>query len=465
MKDHLFIMDALTDVDEDLIAQAEAICPKRPWKAWIAAAAALAIIVSAAFYLPATSSDPITPNINTYVQTFITRPAHLYEQGYVGNPYNEKTPNGSFQSVLSPYRMALTAKVCEILPDTYQMVGQQQGGFRLVRMSFIRALNTGYEGQYFYCMISDDQAATLNVFSTVVLTRMKQYGHSNHVLYNITQGCLSAIDFPLIGGGDIFAFRYGLLDYSFPGTAEYIEEQNKYFEYRKCHLSNPPTLEGFEMYLCGTSVGEPSEMICDNTKYDNHEIADALDYVRPFENGIFVPLIDPPLWRYRNEDVMYRRYVNGYPTNEAILISPEGVKKYGQTFTDDDLIDLPDLSSALQKVSQDFNAGLITPGHIQNWEDMKFISHSIFGWYDKTNEGVYGVIRVSWCYHDKTNEDRPTRICNDDQYFLIEMGSDTLRPIEHDELLEMGGGAYHFMPGQYGYDEYGRKYPPYFFYY
>lgn len=479
MKDHLFIMDALTDVDEDLIAQAEAICPKRPWKAWIAAAAALAILVSTIFQFP--RKDTIPPS-NLYAQDFITHPASPYEQGYIGNPYNEKAPTNITASVISPFRMALTAKVIEVLPDTYQLVGQQQGDFRLVRMRFIRALNTDCEGQYFYCMITEDQATSLNVFSTVVLNRMKQYGHSNHILYNATQDCLTALDFPLIGGGNIFAFQYGLLDYSFPGTAEYIEEQNKYFKSRRRHLSYPPTLEEFEIYLCGKHVGGVSETIYETPKVVNQKIADALEYVRPFENGIFIPSIDAPAWSYRNDEILYRRYVNGYPTNEAILITPsdmyiqeatpngeelidlEHVVTYGSRFSDEDLKELPDLTKALEKVTQDFDAGLITPGHIENWEDMEFISHSIFGWYDKTDEGVYGVIRVSWCYHGYRENNR-SDVFRDDQYFLVELGSDTLRPIEHDELLEMGGGAYHFMPGQYGYDKYGRKDPPYTNYY
>lgn len=454
MKDRLILLDALTDLDDDLIIQAEKLRPKRPWTAWVAAAAAVAILLSTAFHWFPDGSSPaiLHPDLQ-----FITHPSTSYEHGYVGSPYSEKAPTGMLNQVLSPYRMALTARVAEILPDTYRTVGQQTGEFRLVRMKYVRALNTVYYGRDFYCMVSEDQVAELYIFSTVVLTRMKQYGHSNHVLYNVTQDCLSAIDFPLIGGGSLFVFRHNLLDYSFPGTAEYFVASSN----ARYHFSEPITLQEFERFIGGSSYGRISKQIHDLYQSDNQDILDALDYVRPFENGIFVPLIDPPEWCYRNDEVLYRRYVNGYPTNEAILISPEGVKKYGQPFAGDDLIDLPDLSSALEKVSQDFDAGLITPGHIQGWEEMEFTSHSIFGWYDKTDEGVCGIIRVSWHYLDRTEKNQPTRICYDDQYFLVEQGSDALRPIEHDELLEMGGGAYHFMPGQYGYNEYGRKSPPY----
>ena len=45
MKDHLFIMDAITEVDDDLIAQSDAIRPKRRWPVLVAAAAALAVLI------------------------------------------------------------------------------------------------------------------------------------------------------------------------------------------------------------------------------------------------------------------------------------------------------------------------------------------------------------------------------------------------------------------------------------
>ena len=461
MKDHIILLDALTDVDDDLIAQAETIRPKHTWKAWVAAAAAVAVIIGAAFHLPHQSD---TPSANLCVQNFITLHASPYEQGYVGNPYNEKAPNNSYAMVAGPTEMYLTARVVEVLPDTYRTVRQQSGGFRLIRMKYIHGLNVAYSGRYFYCMVSNEYAATLKVFSTVVLAGMTQYGHSDHILYNITQECLSTIDYPVIGGSKIFAFRDDLLDYSLPGTEEYMEQQSKYAEYGLRHLSKTPTLEEFERYICGRVYGKVRETIYDHAKSDDPEIIDALDYVRPFENGIFIPIIDIPYWQYNNGEVLYRRYVNGYPTNEAIEISSIGVKYYGPKFTEEDLKDLPDLTAALEKVTQDFDAGLITPGHIENWEEMKFISHSIFAWYDKTDDGVYGVIRVSWCYH-RYRENIGLDVFRDDQYFLVELGSDTLRPIEHDELLEMGGGAYHFMPGQYGYDKYGRKDPPYTVFY
>lgn len=470
MNDAHFLMDALTDVDDELIAQAESIRPRRSWKAWVAAAAAVAIVVGSALLLPRSGADgapPLIPSTDTYVNHMITLPAFPYEQGYVGNPYTEKESSNMSANVISEYRLSMTAKAVEILPDTYQMVGQQQGGFRLVRMEFIRGLGTEYSGKYFYYPIPPFDDTDLTKYDAIVIFTHKQYGHSGHVLYNATQECLTAIDLPLVGGflsfdnthlpNDVFAFTDGAFDPSLWNSASTMKYYIETSLPRDQPLSEVPTLSEFEAFVNRHSLD--NEIIYDSITPDSQEIADAQNYVRPFENGIFIPSMMNTPGRYRPEALLYRRYAGGYPTNETVQISPKGVTYSSTRFIEEDLAELPDLASALAKVKQDFDAGLITPGHIRDWEDIKFITHSIFGWYHKTDSGVYGVIRVSWCYHGY-REDNDFDVFHDDQYFLIELGSDTLIPVEREELAALGGVDDLFMVGRYGYDEYGRKYPP-----
>ena len=479
MKDHLFIMDAITEVDDDLIAQADSIRPKRRWPVLVAAAAALAVLISA-FAVP--SDSRTKPYIDTYVNNFITTPASPYEQGYVGNPYLEKMPSNLSLNTLGPNRMKMTVRAVEIMPDTYRMVGAQQGGFHLVRMEMIHQLNTECSERYFYWTMTASEAVDLTKYDALVIEGAFQHGYTGHVLYNVTQECLTAIDLPLIGSGSMFAFTDGEFDPSLWTTAETMQFYSETSHYGKYPICETPTLSEFEEYICYGNVGKITETIYSTIQPTDQKSAAALEYVRPFENGIFIPSVNTDVVYYNPQELLFRRYVNGYPTNEAIRIrqvivpsnpatpttferiTQVNVKEYGQKFTEEDIQNLPDLTAALEKVSQDFDAKLITPGHIIGWEEMKYISHSIFAWYDKTDDGVYGVIRVSWCYHgriyDGSREDGRFVVCRDDQYFLVQPDTNALRPIEHEELTQMGGGAYHFMPGQYGYDEYGRKNPP-----
>lgn len=53
----------------------------------------------------------------------------------------------------------------------------------------------------------------------------------------------------------------------------------------------------------------------------------------------------------------------------------------------------------------------------------------IFGWYAKTENGVIGIIRVSW-YHKSIEYD----LYFGEAYFIVECDSDKCRPIDRDSL-------------------------------
>lgn len=465
MKDHVFLMEALTDLDDDLITQAKSIRPRRSWTAWVAAAAAVAIMVGSSLFLPRISaggSPPLIPSTDTYVNTMINFPALPYEQGYQGKPYNEKDASRITGMIVGPHRMDMTVRAIEILPDTYQTIGHGNPNYRLVRMELIRGLNTQYDGRYFYYATSAADPADLTKYDALVIESVAQSGHTGHVIYNVTQECLTVVDLPVLYGiNPIFAFTDGVFDPSFRNSQESMQKRIEGSQYTHYPLSDTPSLSEYEQYITRGNVGVFTETIYTGIPANNQEIMDALEYVRPFENGIFVPYIDVYASLYYNKSVLYRRYAAGYPTNETVLITPEGATYSSIQFNHENLKELPDLASALEKVNRDFDVGLITPGHIENWQDMKYISHSIFGWYHKTGNGVYGVVRVSWSFHHYP-EGGGLDVCRDDQYYLVKLGSDILTPIERDELAAMGGVDDRFMPGKYGYSKFGRNWPPYF---
>ena len=51
-------------------------------------------------------------------------------------------------------------------------------------------------------------------------------------------------------------------------------------------------------------------------------------------------------------------------------------------------------------MNEAYAAGKITAPHLKGWENMRLVRYVIFGWYAKTDSGIYGIIRVSWCYAD-----------------------------------------------------------------
>jgi hypothetical protein len=145
------------------------------------------------------------------------------------------------------------------------------------------------------------------------------------------------------------------------------------------------------------------------------------------------------------------RYINGFSTNESVDVYQDSHTYSIARFEKKDLQLLPDLSSAIAAVAEAYNNGDIVPPHIQNLDKLKdkHMFYGIFGWYAKTNDGVIGIVRVTWCYQSRNNE-------RDDAYYIVEYGADKCVPIERDDLVKKFGRyetAYIYL-GEY--NEYGK---------
>ena len=58
-------------------------------------------------------------------------------------------------------------------------------------------------------------------------------------------------------------------------------------------------------------------------------------------------------------------------------------------------------------------------------------SFGVFGWYEKSENGVYGVVRVAWKYW---NDDR---YFLDDKYYVITSEMEVCEAIDRDDLLKL----------------------------
>lgn len=102
-------------------------------------------------------------------------------------------------------------------------------------------------------------------------------------------------------------------------------------------------------------------------------------------------------------------------------------------------------------VKTSFENGEITPPHIRDHGELENTVNGIFGWYAKTDRGVIGIVRVTWCYvSDKYD------LHFDDAYYIIEQGSDLCRAVDRDDLLEILGDfeKTYIYTGEY--NEYGK---------
>ena len=452
------LLDSIGNIDDDLIAEAQEIKPHRNWKYRIAAAAAIVILLCSVI-TPLANHTPILPTDTSPTDS----PVHIpgisindFEQGFVGNPSsveNAATINGS----RALGYICVTAKAVETLPDTYHMIGNNQLTFRLVRMEILQTLCGECAVDCFYFILPEPYMTDLTKYDALVLECVMQFGYEQHVLYNDTAKQLQAMDhvilgcFPGMGGSSITAFSDGEFDVSLWTSTDYWTEHT--FQFTTAPYGQ--SLDDYERFVRETYSNPWNGTIQPCIEANSQTVSEALNYVRPFHNGIYIPKLD-----MYDSFTEYRRYVNGYPTSEAIIIGPNYSYCSKYHFSTDDLNALPNLASGLKTVGEAYDAGKIPPPHLKDWENMHLVEYVIFGWYAKTDSGIYGVIRVSWVFDDTTDSLR-IKDYYDDQYFIVEIGSDTCQPIEPDALIRLLGESMDFVLGTNGYSDNGRNPPKY----
>lgn len=450
------LLDAIGSVDDDLIEEAGKVKKYWGWKQWTAVAAALAIIICSTI-IPLTHRSPGIPADTSPTEGLTIIPEISisgYEQGFVGDPSSVESPGNVDMEIRFPL-MAVTAKAIETLPDTYYIIGDRENKFRLVRMETIRTLVGKNMVDSFYYILPEAYMTDLTKYDTLVITQIRQFSHQNSILYNETADELEIIDQVILGfytylsGSVITAFTDGLFDKELWYSTEIWTTEVG----NQCSTPIDPSLEGYEQKVREDYGGGYTDAVYTHIEPENTEVSAALDYVKPFNNGVFIPRVS---WYTNHSSAFYRRYANGYPTNETVYISSDSAGYSEYRFTAEDLTILPDLASGLKTVNEAYDAGGITAPHLKGWENMRLVRYVIFGWYAKTESSIYGIIRVSWCYADDTEESYYDMIHYDDQYYIVETSSDTCQAIDHEELTALLGKNADFVLGVDGYNEEGR---------
>lgn len=161
----------------------------------------------------------------------------------------------------------------------------------------------------------------------------------------------------------------------------------------------------------------------------------AMVYVMPFENGVYVP-------ERISQNYRVRRYINGCPTNEWIFIKydTETVTYSDYRFEDADFENLLDLSSYITSL----DLSQIAPQHTDPSGKI-LIFNSAVGWYEKTETGVYSIVRIAWRYYA---EDDYYMEYYDETFILLDETGDHI--ISREELIELIGDNQNISYEEYG---------------
>ena len=340
---------------------------------------------------------------------------------------------------------SVIAEFVEALPDVYTVYDDwDQDEIMLIRMKTVKLLGGSKEmPEEFYYMVPVAFMTDFSLYDSFIIKRMGQASYEYAVLYNKTKGEPEQIYLAMFAYS---AYRIGMGEkfIAFDENGNFDrglwESNDKWREFTKNDASPGSLDEVAESESSRSNAYRGPNLL----KHLSGEAVEALEYIKSFENGIFVPGISYHL-HSASPEVQFTatRYIDGFASNERLFIIQDtniqgdiGRHEFSKAhFSEEDLKALPDLRAAITTVADVYNKGRIDPPHIKNYNSLSLSSYGIFGWYAKTDDGVIGIVRVSFCYSGK----RGDGLRLDDAYYIIEYGSNTCKPIDRDALLERLG--------------------------
>ena len=167
------------------------------------------------------------------------------------------------------------------------------------------------------------------------------------------------------------------------------------------------------------------------------EVQQLMAYLKPFENGVFVPQ-----YGYGRSHYRVHRYINGCHTNEwyAIDCESEEVTSSEYRFEDGDFENLPNLSGYIESL----DLTKIAPPHMDPSGKELLYNHAA-GWYEKTAEGVYSIVKIAWRYQNQ--KDYFVQYY-DEMFILLDEDGDHL--ISREDLIARIGENGNISSREYG---------------
>lgn len=345
----------------------------------------------------------------------------------------------------------VVAKVVEEL-GIYETINEYGSIFtskyRVFCMEVTNPLQSGMSGTFYY-MLPADLSGDLTQHDELLIS-MIQYP-KNFVLHN--GGKVTAFDY-LFGDpqdspelGNMIAFTDGVFDASLWKTW-WQDRRDYHYGYQlleKQLNENASRLIASEGTTLEEALQRRQQQIdrfddwakprqVEHYNFQTKEAQQTMAWIKPFENGIFVPEQILP-------DYHIRRYINGCPTNEWYSIDYEGEKVTSSAyrFEDVDFEKLPDISAYIANL----DLAQIAPKHTDTAGKVLGYNTAV-GWYEKTANGVYSIVRIAWNYWDQDGYVK----YYDETFILLDETGDHI--VSREKLIELIGDNPNISDEEYG---------------
>ncbi len=360
--------------------------------------------------------------------------------------------------------IAIKAKVVKNHPDKYYKLDvnseSHPTAYRLIQMKTIEVISGENVPQYFLYLIPEYLYVDMSVYDSLLIS-MSQLGVENYVLKNETQKRMESFELPIFADcqdepelGNVIAFSDGIFDESLWQNSTWLYG----YQFAKYYLDNPEysnlvvargdsestvisAIHRQYREWCGGNYQEPSVK---TLNFTTQAAKDAIEYVKPFVNGVFSQLYQP---YSGNGELIFRRYINGCQTEETIRIDllTEEVTYSEVRYTKEDMEQIENISAHLSEKAIEYAEQLPNPPHTDP-EGKELLCLNLYAWYVKVDDKLYGVIKTAWRYQEKDNYFLQYY---DDAYVLYDMSAGTATDISRDDLVTSIGTRNVYM-GKYG---------------
>ncbi len=350
--------------------------------------------------------------------------------------------------------LAVVAKAVEELPDIYQTLNAYGSiytyRYRVFKMEVLDPLESGMAGSFYYAL-PEHLKGDLTRYDALLIS-MDQSGN-DYIMLNTATKVLTAFSSMFADPynepelGSIIAFTDNVFDESLWQDRSWIYG----YQFAEHQLDEGKGYDGMLVYRGSTLEDALSAMahIQDGwgtwnkpvrvNQYDFQSEAAkrAIAFVKPFENGVFVPT--------RAMKLRYNRYVGGCPTNEWIMIDQETeeVTRSEYSFADEDFENLPDIAAYVDSL----DLTTIVPQHTDT-KGKKLLFNSAMGWYEKTADGVYSIVRITWRHSDENDYFMQYY---DETFILLEDSGAMI--VSREALISLIGDNRNIWYGEYGVGE------------
>ncbi len=473
------VVERFISMDNKLQKKANKQKPKGIWLRFGAIAACLVLILSAVIVVPMLIEDDpgIIPGTGT-TETPVENPSDHTHIIFDATVSPEKLNGNSLEFIVgssvsiigsadsAPPKfefstgIAVKAKVVKNNPDKYYKLDisseYRPTAYRLIQMETMEVISGENVPQYFLYLIPEYVYVDMSVYDSLLIS-MEQIGVENYVLKNATQNRMESFELPIFADyqdnpelGNIIAFSDGIFDESLWQNKSWLYG----YQFASYYLDNPEYSDlvvsrGDSERTVISAIKDQYDWWCGGNyqpwsvttlNFTTKAAKDALEYVKPFTNGVFSQI-------YQHGELIFRRYINGCQTEETITIDllTEEVTYSEVRYTKEDMAQMENISAHLSEKASEYAEQLPIPPHTDP-NGKELLCLNLYAWYVKADGKLYGVIKTAWRYQEK--DDWYIQYY-DDSYILYDMTAGTATDISRDDLVNIVGTR-NVYRGEYG---------------